>query len=162
MTVFLIDGPSGSGKTELALRLRDGWVGDDRPALVHLDDIYPGWDGLDAASAQIEHELLGPLRAGGVPRWRRYDWAAAEQREWVTVDPSQPLIIEGCGALSRTSAALADVAIWVETDDVERKRRALARDGELYAGEWDRWEAQWARFVAREDPRSRATLIVPT
>ncbi|MCS5733076.1 nucleoside/nucleotide kinase family protein [Herbiconiux daphne] len=162
MTVILIDGPSGSGKTDLASRLRDGWVGDDRPTVVHLDDIYPGWDGLDAASEAVTEHLLLPLRAGRPGRWRRHDWQTGRPAEWHGVDPRHPLVIEGCGALSRANAALADLSIWVEADDAVRKARALQRDGELYAREWDRWEAQWQRFVRRESPRQLALLVVPT
>ncbi|MGA1838399.1 ATP-binding protein [Herbiconiux sp. 11R-BC] len=162
MTVILLDGPSGSGKTELALRMRDGWVGADLPTVVHLDSIYPGWDGLEEASAHLAEHLLEPLRDGRPARWRRYDWERAEPAEWHLVDPAHPLIVEGCGALSRRNAALADFAVWVETDDAARKQRALERDGELYAREWDRWEAQWRAFVRRENPRTLATMIVPT
>ncbi|MDO9398261.1 MAG: ATP-binding protein [Herbiconiux sp.] len=162
MTVILIDGPSGAGKTELALRMRSGWVGADTPAILHLDDVYPGWDGLEAASMHVTEQVLQPLRAGRPARWRRWDWVAEQPAEWHEVDPAHPLIIEGCGALSRRNAALADLAVWVECDEVERKHRALTRDGELYAREWDRWEAQWQLFVARERPRTLATMVVPT
>ncbi|MFB2555056.1 ATP-binding protein [Herbiconiux liangxiaofengii] len=162
MTIILIDGPSGSGKTALALRMRRGWVGDDLPTLVHLDDIYPGWDGLEQASTHVHENLLLPLRSGLPARWQRWDWARDEPAEWTGIDPGRPLIVEGCGALSRQNAALADLTVWVETDDVERKRRALERDGELYAREWDRWDAQWRAFVARERPREVATMVVPT
>jgi uridine kinase len=162
MTVILIDGPSGSGKTELAVRMRAHWVGADTPTLVHLDDIYPGWDGLDAASEHLAVNLLEPLRAGGGARWRRHDWSTGEAAEWHDVDPAHPLIVEGCGALSRRNAALADLAIWVEADDETRKARAIARDGVGYLREWDRWDAQWQRFVQRENPRASATVIVPT
>jgi uridine kinase len=162
MTVILIDGPSGSGKTELALRMQAGWVGADVPTVVHLDSIYPGWDGLAAASRHVTEHLLGPLRAGRVAQWQRYDWELDEPAEWNEVDPAHPLIIEGCGALSRQNAALADFSIWVEADDTVRKQRALSRDGELYARHWDRWERQWQEFVRREEPRGLARLIVPT
>ncbi|GAA2232470.1 ATP-binding protein [Herbiconiux moechotypicola] len=162
MVVILVDGPSGSGKTELAQRIAGGWAGADVPQVVHLDDIYPGWGGLEKASRHIVDELLGPLRSGGVPRWRRYDWAGARLAEWHELDPGLPVLIEGCGALSRDAAMLADLAIWVETGDAERKRRALERDGELYASHWDEWEQQWQGFCRRERPRESATVIVPT
>ncbi|WP_066042750.1 hypothetical protein [Herbiconiux solani] len=172
MTVILIDGPSGSGKTGLALRMQAGWAGPDVPTLIHLDSIYPGWDGLEEASLHLTDEVLRPLRAvralssgegdAAGPRWRRYDWESGRPAEWHAVDAARPLIVEGCGALSRANEELADLTIWVETDDRERKRRALERDGELYAREWDRWEAQWRGFVAREDPRSLATMVVET
>jgi uridine kinase len=162
MTVILIDGPSGSGKTELALRMRAHWVGDDTPTLVHLDDVYPGWDGLEAASERLAELTLEPLRSGAPARWQRYDWARGVGAEWHEVDPAHPLIVEGCGALSRRNAALADLAIWVETGDDTRKARAIARDGDVYLREWDRWDAQWQAFVRRENPRALATMFVPT
>lgn len=161
-TVVLIDGPSGSGKTDYAERLVADWTGPVPPTLVQLDSVYPGWDGLQAASTQITEHLLRPFHAGSTARWRRYDWEAGRQAEWHVVDPAAPLVIEGCGTLSRANAALADRTIWVETGDAERKRRALARDGELYAREWDRWERQWRAFVGREQPRDLAGLVVAT
>jgi hypothetical protein len=161
-SVTLIDGPSGSGKTDLALRMRDGWVGADIPQLLQLESIYPGWDGLAAASRQLHDHVLVPWHSGGVPRWRRWDWELDRPAEWHVLDPARPLIVEGCGALSRANAALAEQRIWVQTDDQTRKRRALERDGELYAPEWERWDAQWRAFVAAEDPRSLATAILLT
>ncbi|WP_291039352.1 ATP-binding protein [Herbiconiux sp.] len=162
VSVILIDGPSGSGKTDYAERLVAEWAGPVPLTLVQLDSIYPGWDGLEAASAQITEHLLRPYRTGALARWRRYDWAEERQAEWHVVDPAAPLVVEGCGALSRANAALADRTIWVETDDAERKRRALLRDGDLYAREWDRWERQWSAFVERERPRELADVLVPT
>ncbi|WP_378145697.1 ATP-binding protein [Cnuibacter sp. UC19_7] len=162
MVVLLIDGPSGSGKTDLAATIARRWSDPQLPQVVHLDDIYPGWGGLRAASEHVVDELLRPLRDGGAPRWQRWDWERGELAEWHDVDPERPLIVEGCGALSRASAPLADLTIWVETDDVERRRRALARDGEVYETHWDEWERQWTAFVVAEHPRSLATLIIPT
>ena len=162
MVVLLIDGPSGSGKTDLAATIARRWAAPVSPQVVHLDDIYPGWTGLAAASEHVTAELLRPLREGGAPRWRRWDWETSQPAEWTVVDPDRPLLVEGCGALSRANAALADLTIWVETDDVERRRRALARDGEAYERHWDEWETQWRAFVDAEQPRSLATLVVPT
>ncbi len=45
---ILIDGRSGSGKTELARAIVDDWPG---AQLVRLDEVYPGWHGLAAASS---------------------------------------------------------------------------------------------------------------
>lgn len=147
----LIDGRSGSGKTELARALLEGWPG---AQLVRLDSLYPGWDGLDAGSLAVPSILTGF-------RWQEWDWAADEPGEWQTLDRSRPLIIEGVGALSRASRPLADVALWVELGAAERKRRALDRDGDLYAPHWDRWAAQEERFIAREHPQRLADVIVP-
>jgi len=148
--VLLIDGRSGAGKTVLARRLADALP---EATLVSLDDVYPGWDGLASGAAAVP----GIIRDG---RWRRWDWAADAPGEQAAVDRTGSLIIEGCGAISRASRALADHAWWLDLDDAERKRRALGRDGDTYAPHWDRWAAQEVDFAARERPRELADLVI--
>lgn len=149
-TRVLIDGRSGSGKTELARALVEGWPGSQ---LIRLDDLYPGWDGLDEGSSAVA-SILSTLR------WRAWDWAAGEPADWHEVDAAAPIVIEGVGAISRSSRPLVDVAVWVELDDATRKVRALERDGDAYAPHWDRWAEQEERFMAREHPRQLATMVV--
>lgn len=151
--VVLIDGRSGSGKTDLAAALVTRWPGP--LTLLHLDDVYPGWDGLDAASAHIHDELL----ASSTPRWRRYDWARAQPAEWASVDPSLPLIVEGVGVLTRANAARATLGVWLELDDTTRRERALGRDGAAYEPHWDHWAAQERAFIAREHPEQLADVV---
>jgi hypothetical protein len=123
--------------------------------LVRLDDLYPGWDGLDAGSAAVP-SILTELR------WRAWDWAANAPGDWHELDPQRPIIVEGVGAISRASRPLAGRAIWVELDDATRKQRALARDGDAYAPYWDRWAAQELVFLAREQPQALADELVAT
>jgi uridine kinase len=150
--VVLIDGRSGSGKSTIAPRLAAALAAQ----LVRLDDIYPGWDGLERASEHVGEFVL----AVAEPRWRRWDWAADAPAEWHPIDATRPLVVEGCGALSRSNRAKATFGIWVELDAVSRKRRALERDGEAYAPHWDRWAAQEARFAEREHSRDLADAVL--
>jgi uridine kinase len=164
--LVLVDGPSGSGKSTLA----DALVRDGDPAallppdaqLLRLDDVYPGWDGLEDASRHLERHVLPEMRPGGRPRFRRWDWVADAPAEWHDLDPARPLVVEGCGSVTRASSALATHRIWVEADDAVRRARAIARDGEAFAVEWERWDAQWRAHVAREDPRDLADRVVRT
>ena len=94
------------------------------------------------------------------PRWRRWDWARDEPGNWQAVTSGSPLVVEGSGVLSRANRSFATFAVWVELDDVERRRRALDRDGDLYAPHWDRWAAQEVAFVAREHPAELADVVV--
>jgi hypothetical protein len=149
--VVLIDGRSGAGKTGLGLRLAPALGA----ALVSLDDIYPGWDGLEAGSAAVARDVLRDRDPG----WRGWDWRAGTPGSWHPVDPARPLVVEGCGALSRAARARATFGIWVELDAAERRRRALARDGDAYAPHWDRWAAQEAAFGEREHPERIADAI---
>lgn len=151
--VVLIDGRSGAGKSELADRLVADWP---RAQLVRLDDLYPGWDGLEAGSAQVA-ELLDARP----PRWRAWDWELGAPGEGHRIDRARPLVVEGVGTLSAANRARASLGVWVELADAdERRRRALARDGQAYAPHWERWAAQEDAFIARENPRGRADLVV--
>ncbi|WP_199255803.1 nucleoside/nucleotide kinase family protein [Mycolicibacterium mengxianglii] len=153
----LIDGRSGSGKSTLAEQIHQAWK---CSAVVRLDDIYPGWDGLAWTVEHIRTALLEPRFAGRAGRWRGWDWATGAPADWHTVEPGQRLIVEGVGALTAASRALADLGIWVDASEADRKRRALARDGDTYRPHWDRWAAQEDDFLARYDPRSVADWIV--
>ena len=147
---ILIDGRSGSGKTELARSIAAHWP---EAQLVRLDDLYPGWDGLDAGSAAVPGILTDF-------RWQAWDWAADRPGDWRDLDPARPIIVEGVGAISAASRPLADLALWVQLDDATRKQRALARDGDTYAPHWDRWAAQELRYLAREDPQALADVTI--
>lgn len=149
--VLLIDGRSGSGKTELASA-----IARDNPhaELLRLDNVYPGWSGLERGSAHVHSVVLTEHR------WQRWDWLTSESSEWHDLDPNRPLIIEGCGALSAANRSLANFGVWVEFDDTGRKRRAVERDGEKFLPHWDAWALQEDSFIERECPSALADLIV--
>ncbi|HEX4442908.1 MAG TPA: ATP-binding protein [Galbitalea sp.] len=148
--VVLIDGRSGSGKTELGLAVASALGAQ----LIRLDDLYPGWDGLEQGSVAVAAEVLVARR------WRRWDWASSAYAEEHRVDAAAPVVIEGSGSLSLANRSLATLGVWVELDAARRKRRALARDGELYAPHWDDWARQEQDFYDRERPDLLADLIV--
>lgn len=129
-----IDGYSGSGKSTLAAALASllpGWQ------VLHLDDWYPGWDGL-AAGSDIARRLAADLRGGRASSYKAWDWENDATGETTRV-PLAPTIIEGCGAIE----AEADLAIWIaDPGEDERRSRALARDGQTYAPHWRRWAEQ--------------------
>ncbi|MFI5429565.1 4-amino-4-deoxy-L-arabinose transferase [Aeromicrobium sp. UC242_57] len=109
---------------------------------VHLEDIYPGWDGLDAAAGIVVTDILRPLHAGDRATWQTYDWHATAPGPLLHADAGSALIVEGTGALTRAGAALATFTIWVEADEEFRQSRAFARDGDIYRPHWQRWADQ--------------------
>lgn len=154
MSVLLIDGRSGAGKTTLA----EGIAVTLQAQILHVEDLYPGWDGLAAGSASIAEAL----ESGS---YHRYDWLVGEFSETsVELDLSQPLVIEGCGALTLANlnaakrwherAALRGGvrSIWLSLEQGERRRRALARDGRVFAAHWDRWAKQERAFFGEHLP----------
>jgi hypothetical protein len=156
--VLLVDGRSGSGKTTLARRLVEAWpVGRFGPVqLVHLDDVYPGWHGLAAASRIVESSIL----ATADPGWTTWDWQRGVPGERRTLDPAVSVVVEGAGALTRASSTLATLRVWLELDESTRRARALGRDGATYEPWWDVWAQQEARHLAAEDPSGLADVVV--
>lgn len=132
--VVTIDGYSGSGKSTLAAalaRLVSDWQ------VLHLDDWYPGWDGL-AVGADIARRIAADLRAGRASSYEAWDWENGTSGATIRV-PLAPTIIEGCGAIE----AVADLAVWIaDPGEDERRHRALARDGQIYVPHWQRWADQ--------------------
>jgi uridine kinase len=149
--VVLVDGRSGAGKTTLA--------GELGAPVLHMDELYPGWDGL-AAAAEALPRLLAGVAAGGPVRYRRWDWAL--DRWGAEIDLGRPpvLVVEGAGAGSRAAAAYASLLVWVEAPDDERYRRAMARDGDTYRPHWHHWAAQEDAHFAAEHTRDRADVVI--
>lgn len=157
--VIAIDGRSGSGKTTFAAALQS--VLEDA-VVIHLDHIYPGWDGLAATPDLVTSQILKPVRHGAIASYRRYDWARGEFGELVTVPASHFVIIEGAGSSVGPARAYVDLCVWLDADEPLRKQRALARDGDAYRPHWQRWADQEAEVFAADRTRDHAHLIVRT
>jgi hypothetical protein len=150
-----VDGPSGSGKTSFAGRLAAALGGSP---VLHMDDIYPGWDGLASVVPLLRDRIVEPLAAGLPARYRRYDWVRGEYAEEHDLGTPPLLVVEGVGAGSRPTARRTALLVWLEAPREERFRRGLDRDGESYRPHWERWARQELAHFAAEDTRARADL----
>ncbi len=167
--VVAIDGPSGSGKTTLALAVVEALAvkaaGQSSPGgveLVHMDRLYPGWDGLDASPALLATQVLEPIAEGRPAGYRLWSWVRHEWRGRRAVRPAPYLVIEGCGSSVLPAGSYAAVRVFVEADREQRRARGLARDGETYRPQWQRWADQETAVFTRDDTRARADLIIDT
>ena len=156
--VVSLDGRSGSGKTVLGTAVADAL----ECPVVHLDDVFPGWDGLAAGVRLVTEHVLAPLTRGAQPAYPTWDWQRSRPGPVVRVEPSTHLVLEGCGALTPPALAYAAVRVWVEAPTALRRERALARDGELYAPHWARWAAQEDSVYAPANPRDSAHVVLST
>lgn len=153
--VVLVDGRSGAGKTTMAAEIAAA----AGAAVVHMDELYPGWHGLEAGSRYAVDRILRPLAEGRPARWRRWDWHAGRRAEERSLAPGTPLVLEGCGALSRAARQLARHAVWIELDEETRRRRAAGRDGGDWW--WQLWRAQEDAFYRREGGAALADEVLP-
>jgi uridine kinase len=153
-----VDGPAGSGKTTLARDIT--LAAEDSVRLLHMDDIYEGWSGLEAAMTRVADDVVGPLRTGRAGRYRRYDWVREELAEEHLVEPVDLLVIEGVGSGGAAYADATTCLVWVEAPADERLRRGLERDGEAVRAQWLAFMADEEAMFARERTRARADVIV--
>ena len=158
--VVLIDGKAGSGKSTFARLLQDQVFQETKqtPKVVHMDDLYPGWEGLAQGPLYLVENILKPIKLTGKAQWQRWDWANDKRggsdpgNGWREFDGENMLIIEGCGSVTAQSADLADLTIWIEAARQIRKARFEARDRGVFSNFWNSWSAQEDEFF--EDQRS--------
>ena len=154
----MIDGPSGAGKTSLAGYLTQTVL--PNAQIIHMDSIYPGWDGLDTAIEILIRDVLPPVQRGGVGKWQLWDWAKNAPTQWQIVRGNTPLIVEGCGSLARGTLQFSNIRVWLDADDNVRKSRALSRDGIGFEEHWDQWQNSFDHYVERESPRESADITL--
>ena len=165
--IILVDGRTGSGKTTFAAALQNRLFqkGESAPRVIHMDDLYEGWDGLQAGVDYLIRQILSPLGRREGASWQEYDWVASERSgTWREFRGGTPLIIEGVGSLSRVAAEQADVTIWLEADQETRRARLNDRQGPGDRdGSWfAMWSAQEADFYAREKSDEIADQVIET
>jgi len=156
--LVVVDGRSGAGKSE--------WVAQSDAfadfVVVSLDDLYPGWDGLDAGHQRAYEHVILPWSRGEKVRVVSWDWAQGAPGAVIEIEPEANVVIEGCGALSTLTTAHATYRYWIEADSEVRKQRALERDGEMFAPYWTRWALQEDRFYSTHRSWELADSVVRT
>lgn len=160
--LLCVDGAAGSGKTTLCREVVAALGTPDQVAVVHLDDLYRGWDDLAATPQRVATQVLAPLAQGRPGRYRRWDWHTSSLAEEHVVAPTPHLIVEGVGAAARVLGRWATTLVWLDLGARLRRDRALARDGDVFAPHWERWATQEERLYAVEQPWLRADLVLAT
>jgi uridine kinase len=151
-----IDGPAGSGKTSLAAALHAHLYD---AAVVHMDDVYRGWDtDFDEVHDRLRVQLVEPLAQGETACYQRFDWDAGRFDDWVRLPPPGVLLLEGVGSGTTTLDPVRSVLVWIEADREERIRRGVARDGVDVLPLWLSWMEHEKVEHARHRTRGRADL----
>jgi uridine kinase len=166
--IVLIDGRAGSGKSTFARLLQDQVFQETRqsPKIIHMDDLYPGWEGLAQGALYIVEQILKPLKQNAKAHWQRWDWTNSVRvgtdpgNGWREFDGQNLLIVEGCGAVTAQSAELADLTIWIEAPRQTRRERFEARDRGVFSNFWASWSAQEDEFYQEQRSEQLCELTV--
>ena len=158
--IIAIDGRSGAGKTTLAIELAAQLRNHHKVSLFHLEDIYPGWNGLAAGIERYVSTVLTPLSGGEPATWTSWDWANHYDGDIRVTLPAEIVIIEGVGAAAAEARPLLSAVVWADSPDNVRRKRALERDGGTYEPFWDQWAAQENDWLAEDDVPGHADIRV--
>jgi uridine kinase len=159
---ILIDGRAGSGKSTFAEQLQQQLFrdGESAPRVIHMDNIFEGWEGLALGSDYMVRFILQPLARQETASWQDWSWVKNQRSSWREFSGGTPLIVEGCGSLTERSKEHADICIWLEASEETRRERWIQRERHL--DKFDFWAAQELDFYAREKSQSLADLVIKT
>jgi uridine kinase len=160
--IVLIDGRAGSGKSTFAESLQQQLFrdGESAPRVIHMDNIFEGWDGLALGSDYMVRFILQPLARQETAYWQDWSWVKNHRSSWREFSGGTPLIVEGCGSVTERSKEHADISIWLEASEETRRERWIQRERHLE--KFDFWAAQELDFYAREKSQSLADLVIKT
>lgn len=157
-----VDGPSGSGKTTFGADVRRAVPGEVSCRVVHLDDLYPGWDGLSAGVEHVAEHVVAAFERGEDGRYRRYDWHTGQPGGWVDVPRVDLLVLDGVGSGALAYADLVTTLVWLEAGDDVRLARGVTRDGVASREHLVRWVAAEAPYLLEQRTRDRADFVIRT
>lgn len=158
--IIAIDGRSGAGKTTLAVELAARLRARHKVSLFHLEDIYPGWNGLATGIERYVSTVLGPLSRGEAATWTSWDWEKHYDGDSRVTLPAEIVIVEGVGAAAAAARPFLGAVIWADSPEEVRRTRALQRDGETYEPYWDQWAAQESEWLAADNVAAEADLHI--
>lgn len=159
--IIAIDGRAGSGKTTLAGDLKLHLSPRHQVEIVHLDEIYAGWN--EALGENLTFALTGILESlerGAPILLQIYNWQLgifdAERR----INPPELLVIEGVGSGQRVVRSAAASTIWMDISAEVGLSRVLERDGTSISAEMVKWQAAEAAHFLNDETRESADFIL--
>ncbi len=161
--VLAIDGRAGAGKTTLANNLLLALSVTYPVSLIHMDEMYEGWDcALGESLTGRLSNLLGDLSHGVAHQLPTYDWSAKAFNSYREIPPTHILILEGVGSAQRIVREFATATIWLDIDSETGLARVLERDGKVSEPFMSQWQVDEDTHHRREKTRENADFVLST
>lgn len=161
--IMAIDGRAGAGKTTLANELSLALSLRRTVAVVHLDEIYAGWDlALGDSLTTSLSQILKSISAGEPVTFAVYDWTSQQYDATREIPPCDLIIIEGVGSAQRVVRDLATASIWMDVDKETGLERVLGRDGIAIKDQMSLWQTREEVHFLSDATRENVDFILST
>ncbi len=162
-SVIAVDGPAGAGKTTLATNLALALSQDLKVQVIHMDDLYDGWQ--NALGAQLSETLtyiVSSHRIGKKVKFSKYDWIQSQFNEAQEIPEADLIILEGVGSGQLAIRDELAALLWIDIDHSLGLERVISRDGDSIKAQMQKWLVQQEQHFAREGTQNAADFILTT
>ena len=160
MSLIAIDGRAGAGKTTLAARFFDELSVDKRVEVIHMDDLYDGWENaLDEGLTKTLESIVNAHQKKEGFEIDIFNWQSMSFDSKRQINPVDILILEGVGAGQKVVRDAGATLYWLDIDADDGIARVLKRDGNQIASQMKQWQIAQEIHFLRDMTRENAGHI---
>ena len=157
MSLIAIDGRAGAGKTTLAAALSTELSQKHSVALIHMDDLYEGWN--NALGIHLSQTLETIVKAHQLNKTieiKIFNWESMTFDSTQRIEPVEILILEGVGAGQKVVREAGAIVHWLDIDPEIGIARVLKRDGNQIAKQMKQWQIDQELHFMSDKTRENA------
>ena len=160
MSLIAIDGRAGAGKTTLAARFFEELSVDKRVEVIHMDDLYDGWENaLDEHLTKTLESIVNAHQKKEGFEIDIFNWQSMSFDSKRQINPVDILILEGVGAGQKVVRDAGATLYWLDIDADDGIARVLKRDGNQIASQMKQWQIAQEIHFLRDMTRENAGHI---
>jgi len=160
MSLIAIDGRAGAGKTTLAASFFDDLSVDKTVEVIHMDDLYDGWDNaLSERLTQTLESIVKSHQSKVAFEIDIFNWQSMSFDSKRVIYPVDILILEGVGAGQKVVRDAGATLYWLDIDAEVGIQRVLNRDGNQIALQMKQWQIAQEIHFLRDKTRENAEHI---
>jgi uridine kinase len=160
MSLIAIDGRAGAGKTTLAASFYEELSADKTVAVIHMDDLYDGWENaLSERLTQTLESIVKSHQSKVAIEIDIFNWQSMSFDSKRVIHPVDILILEGVGAGQKVVRDAGATLYWLDIDAEVGIQRVLNRDGNQIASQMKQWQIAQEIHFLRDKTRENAEHI---
>jgi uridine kinase len=160
MSLIAIDGRAGAGKTTLAAKFFEELSVDKSVQVIHMDDLYNGWNNaLDERLTKTLELIVNAHHNKVAFEIEIFNWNSMSFDSKEEINPVDILILEGVGAGQKVVRDAGATLYWLDIDAEVGIQRVLNRDGNQIASQMKQWQISQETHFMRDKTRENAEHI---